>query len=236
MNNLFSYFIQLLLLIVLMGSCLGDHYQPQTFLSTTQEKVLSSADAVLTTEILGIAEGEKYTKYGHLISRSPDPQIDANNVLVKIDSTSDLSTGFIIQDSITNELDGNSTYYVRAFIQSGAQALVYGQEVSFTTPEAPSVAVRLIGAESIGKSQVTLRASIKESLQNITEHGFVWHTSSSPTIDNELINKGSLNTTSFSELIKNLTPDTQYYVRAFVRIGDQAPTYSNEVAFKTNIL
>lgn len=223
-----------LFLLCAMGSCLGDHYQPKTFLSTTQEQVLSSADAVLTTEVLGIATGERYTKHGHVISRSLAPKIEDDNVLVKIDSTANLSTGFVIRDSIMGVLDGNTTYYTRAFLQYSNEPPVYGHEVSFKTPIARQVYVRLIGAESIGKSQVTVRASIKESLQNIHEHGFVWHTSARPTLSNEFINKGALTTTSFSEVIQNLTPGIHYYVRAFVRIGDQAATYSNEIDFKTS--
>lgn len=235
MKNI-SHYTLLFVFALILSSCLDDHYKPITFLSTTQEQVLSSANAVLTTEVLGIAEGEKYTKYGHVISRTTEPQINGSNVLVKIDSSADLSAGFIIQDSITNELDGNSIYYVRAFIQNGSLPPVYGQEISFETPEAPTSQVRLFGAESIGKSQVTVRASIKENLQNITEHGFVWHTSANPTLSNEKIIKGALTTTTFNEVIQNLTPDTHYYVRAFVQIGNTTTIYSNEVDFKTNSL
>ena len=67
---------------------------------------------------------------------------------------------------------------------------------------------------------------------NNTEQGFVYSTEIQPTLDDIQVN---VNGTNISTTIEGLTPNTTYYVRAFLtnNFGD---FYGDEISFTTNLL
>ena len=65
---------------------------------------------------------------------------------------------------------------------------------------------------------------------NITDHGFCWNTSGSPTIADNLVNELTVSDDSFSSIISGLISGSKYYVRAFV-IDKNGAHYGNEVYF-----
>lgn len=70
----------------------------------------------------------------------------------------------------------------------------------------------------------------------IVDHGFLWSTSRNNSFDNSNSKVISLGPKqphyAFSALGQNLKSNTQYYVRAYIKMNDQV-YYANEVAFKT---
>ncbi len=65
---------------------------------------------------------------------------------------------------------------------------------------------------------------------NIDDRGFCWSKESEPDISDSLILLSD--TADYYSIIKNLDPDTRYYVRAFV-INGTGITYSNEITITT---
>jgi surface protein len=68
-----------------------------------------------------------------------------------------------------------------------------------------------------------------DTVENILQ-GFVYSTSSEPTIDDDIIN---VDGTSITESLTNLEPDTTYYVRVFLVRPLTGIFYGNEVSFVT---
>ena len=69
-----------------------------------------------------------------------------------------------------------------------------------------------------------------DTVENILQ-GFVYSTSSEPTIDDDIINLGG---TSITESLTNLEPNTTYYVRVFLVRPLIGIFYGNEVSFVTS--
>ena len=69
----------------------------------------------------------------------------------------------------------------------------------------------------------------------ITQYGHCWSTSPEPTIDDELFNLGSTDTTGlYTSNLYNLASYTTYYVRAYA-INSEGITYSEDIVFTTLI-
>lgn len=67
----------------------------------------------------------------------------------------------------------------------------------------------------------------------VTSYGFCWSTSDSPTITDNKIDKGEINTTgAFNHTLSNLTEGTIYYVRAYT-IDSLGIQYAKQVSFTT---
>jgi hypothetical protein len=66
----------------------------------------------------------------------------------------------------------------------------------------------------------------------VTSRGFCWNTSTNPTVANSIITAGA-GQGPFQTLLTGLTPETNYYVRAFVYNSLGAVYYGNEVTFIT---
>ena len=65
----------------------------------------------------------------------------------------------------------------------------------------------------------------------ITSRGVCWSTSSSPTISENSTTNGT-GTGSYSSIMKNLKPNTTYFIRSYV-INAQGTIYGNQLSFKT---
>lgn len=73
-------------------------------------------------------------------------------------------------------------------------------------------------------------------VEEITEHGFCWSETKSPTVDGQANELGSRNSTGvFSSTVSGLTANTTYYVRAYAITGI-GTGYGNEKTFLTDKL
>jgi hypothetical protein len=71
-------------------------------------------------------------------------------------------------------------------------------------------------------------------IQLVQDHGFVWSTNPSTTLENaQVISLGKMKlNTAFGSLAKDLIGNTTYYVRAYIKMNNQV-YYANEISFKT---
>ena len=91
-------------------------------------------------------------------------------------------------------------------------------------------------ATNITETSATLNGTIDvysqncDTIENILQ-GFVYSTSSEPTIDDNIVN---LDGTAISEVLTGLEPNTTYYVRVFLVRPLIGIFYGNEVSFVTS--
>ncbi len=129
-------------------------------------------------------------------------------------------------------LNGNTTYYVRAYATNPA-GTVYGASMTFTTSVSPPVvttsAVTDIDVNSAtGNGNITDLGSV-----NPTDHGVCWNTTGAPTTANDKTSGGATSATgSFTAAMTGLSPDTTYYVRAYAT-NTGGTSYGSEVTFTT---
>ena len=74
---------------------------------------------------------------------------------------------------------------------------------------------------------------INIGINELTDHGFCWSGSPNPTIDDEVVELGALNSAvSFYGSAYELLANTSYYFRAFARTGNGI-FYGNQVTYRT---
>jgi hypothetical protein len=164
---------------------------------------------------------------GYVISKTPNPNINSS---IKI--TNSLNSIFTI-----NDLEPNSTYYIKSYV-THLNGTSYSEQSIFTTlaPSTPSFSN--FNISSITQTVTRVNCTIdSDGGSTITQKGIVWSTSPNPTI--------ALTTKSIDFPLGGFTPEqviytnatellpaTTYYIRAFATnaIGT---SYSKEIAFTT---
>ncbi len=129
-------------------------------------------------------------------------------------------------------LSAATTYHTRAYVISESGDVFYGAELTFTTdaPTIPDLTTNLI--TNITSIKALSGGVILDSGGvGITEKGICWNTAPNPTILNTKTIDGA-GSDPYSSLIKILTPNTNYCVRAYAR-NSIGVGYGNEVCFTT---
>ncbi len=125
---------------------------------------------------------------------------------------------------------GLNTYYLNINSDNGSKELLVtaGEEVWL-----PSVTTQQVS--NVTANSVTFNGTIVDAGWPVyTERGFVYSTSSQPTIDhgNKIISEDN-NQVIFSATVLGLSPDILYCVRAYA-INEVGIAYGNDVYFSTN--
>ena len=130
-------------------------------------------------------------------------------------------------------LEGNTTYWVRAYATNN-NGTSYGQAISFTTLELPTVVTEPITdiMTTGATSGVTVLA---DGGNSVTVSGVCWSTSPTPTISNSKSLDGSSGVIPFtkSSLIFDLDDTTTYYVRAYATTA-MGTGYGQTLSFTTH--
>lgn len=114
--------------------------------------------------------------------------------------------------SVLKGLQLGTRYYVRAYGEN-SRGVAYGSELSFTTLGIPSLSMN--AADSVGSTYARLGVIVtNDGASPITGRGVCWSTSENPTIADAKTVDGS-GTGSYISRIKELSPSTRYYVRAY---------------------
>lgn len=134
-------------------------------------------------------------------------------------------------EAIIENLDINTTYYVRAFA-TNEKGTGYGEQKSFTTlGQVPTVVT--IPITSITATTAVSGGTITDNGGNeVTEKGVCWSTEQYPTTDSNHTSDGTGNGAYISNLT-DLLPNTQYYIRAYAT-NSEGTGYGNELTFTTS--
>ena len=130
-------------------------------------------------------------------------------------------------------LTPQTTYYVRAYATTSL-GVVYGEQVSFTTPAFRNPTVITSSVTNISANSATGGGSVGDYYNDgftVSARGVCWSTSSNPTISSSHTSNGT-GTGSFSSSITGLTPNTTYYVRAYATTSN-GTVYGSQESFRT---
>ena len=128
------------------------------------------------------------------------------------DSKTDEGTGTGSFTSTITGLIPGTAYYARAYA-SNASGVFYGENISFTTKDYPTVTTKEI--MNIGSFIITCGGIIVNNGGAIvTGVGICWSTSQYPTTEDQKT-EGNPNHQSFDSDLYGLQPDTTYYIRAY---------------------
>lgn len=128
-----------------------------------------------------------------------------------------------------NDLNSNTTYYVRAYATNSA-GTAYGNEVSFKTDQIVVPVLTTAAITSVeSTSAVSGGAVSSDGGSAVTARGVCWNTSTGPTTGNSKTSDGS-GTGSFTSNLAGLQPGTVYYVRAYA-VNTAGTGYGNELTF-----
>ena len=132
--------------------------------------------------------------------------------------------------NLTN-LTANTQYFFKAYIMT-ADTTVYGEELPFTTsstPTPPATPTVTTNDATYTQTMATLYASINNpSSVNITGKGFQWKVNGG----NYQNAAGTGTGNDFSAELTNLTPNTQYFYKAYITTADTT-VYGAELNFTT---
>ncbi|MFD2068021.1 hypothetical protein ACFSKU_14085, partial [Pontibacter silvestris] len=134
---------------------------------------------------------------------------------------------------LTNLTPG-TTYYIRAYAESEAGLVGYGDEVIFRMPSRPSLTTRAVFP--IGNKTATSGGNIyDDGRASIEASGIIWSTDRNfvPTLSTP--NKTTQASASdFTSELTGLVPETTYYVWAYAT-NIAGTSYGQQVSFTTNL-
>jgi hypothetical protein len=137
-----------------------------------------------------------------------------------------------------SELLGSTTYYTRAYAINSV-GIVYGQVESFTT--APPTLATIVTNQPVATSSVTAVSGgnvVSHGGSLVTSRGIYWSTQSGFNPDTITVNKTAQTgyyKGSFTAYMTGLTPNTVYYVKAYVE-NAVGTAYGDEMSFRTPTL
>ena len=162
--------------------------------------------------------GSAVTARGVCWSTNPAPTLS--------NSFSSNGTGSGSYTSNITTLALGTTYYVCAYA-TNTVGTTYGNVLSFTTVALPTVTTAAF-TDIKGNSAKAGGAVTNNGGSTISAQGLCWSTSSTPTIANSV-------TTSFTDIMTVLSPNTTYYVRAYAT-NIAGTGYGNQISFNSGRL
>lgn len=149
-----------------------------------------------------------------------------------------ISNAFIVSGSGTanfavtvNNLNPNTTYYVRAFATNSA-GTGYGNTIQFRTLNVQVPSLTTVTISSITQNSAISGGNVSnDGGAAVTQRGICWSTSSNPTIANfRSLNGAGIG--SFTAQMTNLQPNTTYYVRSYAT-NAAGTGYGQQFSFRT---
>lgn len=134
-----------------------------------------------------------------------------------------------------NNLEENTTYYVRAYATNSA-GTAYGNAISFTTSkQVTTPTVTTTAVSNITHHSASSGGNITNNGgATVTSSGICWSkTNQNPTI-NDTKTTGNTASGNFSADMTSLEPNTTYYVRAYAN-NSAGTGYGNAITFTTSI-
>jgi len=207
--------------------------------TATIAKLWQGADAASLTEV-----------YSHAFNAAEDSWIEiVLNVPYLIDITQELWIGYQIDDpgsgnsapgkDATTDYDGKGNM-IKIGIGGNWQNLsglgivgdwnihAYVSEPPQTPILSTATATEITNASAISGGTITYEGAVP-----VTTRGVVWSTSENPTIDsNDGITNDGEGIGEFSSTLTWLSPNTEYFVRAYAT-NDEGTSYGNQVSFTT---
>ena len=192
--------------------------------TTSAVSNIAATTATAGGNVADDAGGATVTARGVCWSTSQNPTVSDSH-------TTDGSGTGSFTSNITG-LNPFTTYYVRAYATNSA-GTTYGNQVSFSTPEAlPKVTTSTVGGITVVGASINATCGgnvTEEGAYAVTARGVCWSTSQNPTVSDDHTTDGS-GTGSFTSTITDLSASATYYVRAYAT-NSAGTAYGSQVSF-----
>ena len=202
--------------MLIFYSCKKDYPRVAAVLTESMDK----PSALASGKLIDLGQ-TTITDHGFCWDNMGYPSVEGNKIqLGNINQTGDFSVKI-------PGLSPNIVYYLKAFIINENET-VYGDLISFTTPDLPSLTTAAI-------SDITIISAVSGGTVNsdggspVTARGICWNTSPNPDLS---VNhtSDSIGTGVFVSIISGLTEGTKYFVRSYAS-NYYGTRYGNEVNF-----
>lgn len=169
--------------------------------------------------------GNVITERGVCWSTTSNPTINAQRA-----ASSDTGNSFTVR---MTGLATETTYHVRAYVQTQKGETFYGNDLQFqTTHEITQPTLSGTQVSEVGVSKVTLSSSVTGNGRGtISDAGFVYSLNAAPTIDDSRVSCGKVNGT-FGKTVTGLKEKTTYHVRSYA-VNEAGTAYGAEATFTT---
>ena len=211
----------LLISLITLFSCSNEETCEQyPTLTTDEANNLSDISANITGKIITPTCDETVTSQGFVYGEENLPTVED----IKI-----VKSGSSISASLIN-LKQNTTYYIRTYFENPI-GIYYGNEVIFNT----AVGAALVQTNNIFNITATTALISGRVSSNgggtIISKGFCFSTELNPTVDDQKVD-GVDEGSQFKGTLENLTPNTLYYIKAYVE-NESGVYYGEEKTFET---
>ena len=171
--------------------------------------------------------GATITEAGICWATTAMPTIDSSHATAAADATE-----FTLQMTALNP---SSHYYVRAYAMN-SKGIAYGEQREFNTPALPFASV-----VTAPTSQITRRTAVcggevvDDAGLEVTARGICYGITENPSLYNGTQKSHGMGMGAWADTLRNLTPATTYYVRAFAT-NSTGTSYGQQVTFTTDTI
>ncbi len=171
-----------------------------------------------------------YTERGFCYGTNSKPEKNGFSTICEAVAGTGLNFPLAVSD-----LEDDTKYYVRSYIDNGKHAIQYSDTVSFNTPSGVPI-VSSPTVSSVSHDRATLQANINfpgspSYLGNNGERGFcVW--TDEAELNSHCYKIEGINA-NFSTIDSSFDDTTKYYARAYIDNGKHPRVYSSTVNFTT---
>ncbi len=187
--------------------------------------------AVLKGEVIDGGEEGSVSEYGFVYGTSEVLTLDDEKA---IKGTSTPEVGNI--QVIVEALEGETKYYFKAYAIEKDGKTTFGNIASFKTTIPPGATVPVLSIVeilNISAYSATAKGLVEDDGgANVSRRGFCIGTESLPNIVDDFFTQNGIGTGEFEHVFINLTPETQYYVRAYAE-NAMGVAYGGELNFTT---
>ncbi|MDE5828469.1 MAG: carboxypeptidase-like regulatory domain-containing protein [Duncaniella sp.] len=200
-------------------------------LNTLETTDITSTSGVLNGEILHVGS-PAYTERGFVYSLNTMPTFDNMLAKLTVPVNEEANYSYTLKGLTLGE-----KYYVRAYAVNSIGTAYSTNEITFTTVKStPQITIQEATNVNITNGTVTLNGMVENAGDPAYfERGFVYSTSSNPTVENTKIKANGTGIGTFSSNISGLQLDQRYYARAYTiaKINDsESVVYSkDEISF-----
>lgn len=212
-------------------SCKKIDLKKIVLLRTLPADEITFQSAQLKGEVIDAGEDGNVTEYGFVYGVSETLTLEDAKAIAG-NTTPEVGIVQVLVDNI----ESDTKYYYKTYTVENGGKITFGNIATFQTAVNPSANAPLVGTVgilNISAFSATAKGIVEEDGgATISRRGFCISTESMPNIQDDPYTQNGTGTGQFEHTFINLTPNTQYFVRAYAE-NAVGVAYGDEINFTT---